>query len=116
MTIDKGTDTPSPVAEIVERHEPVTWQWRYWYSSGEPGIWLSERRDDADDLLESGVLIREEKRPLYAATAILTLQGEIEEAREAMKKARDLLRKEGHPGWGVAKDILGEAIAKGARE
>lgn len=45
--------------------EPVAWQYRYWYSSGEPGVWLSERRKDADDLLESGVLIREETRALF---------------------------------------------------
>ena len=42
----------------------VAWQYRYWYSSGEAGVWLNERRDDADDLLESGVLIREETRAL----------------------------------------------------
>lgn len=45
--------------------EPVATQYRYWYSSGEPGVWLNERRKDADDLLESGVLIREETRALY---------------------------------------------------
>lgn len=75
-------------AEGTAALKPVTWQWRYWYSSGEPGIWLSERRDDADDLLESGVLIREEKRPLYAATAILTLQGEIDALTHDMDRLK----------------------------
>ena len=63
-------DAPEAIAAWNRRAasrdaEPVAWQYRYWYSSGEPGVWLSERREDADDLLESGVLIREETRALF---------------------------------------------------
>ena len=58
--------------------EPVTWQYRYWYSSGEPGVWLNERRADADDMLESGILVREDKRPLYARPTTDTKGAEAE--------------------------------------
>jgi hypothetical protein len=64
----------------------VAWQYRYWYSSGDPGVWLSERRDDADDLLESGVLIREETRALSLTSGLTAMKAELEEAKKATER------------------------------
>lgn len=58
---DAASPAPVPVAS-----EPVAWQWRYSYDQGLWSEWGS-RRDDASELLASGVILGEQSRALYAS-------------------------------------------------
>jgi hypothetical protein len=97
-----------PVATLVERLKPVAF--------ARPDVIDAMRRGASfwDTTLTSKPDQKEHTtEALYPASALLALEGERDALLDAAKRARELLNK-GAAGWGVSKDILGEAIAKAA--